>query len=335
MKTLGVAMTLTMATSSQGLFTTASKTDGKYMYNFSTVPLLSELAKLIVSFLMLYRQFQRDPHGTNITLDWKNSRLYPIPSLIYLFHNNIQFLTLKYVDPSTYQILGNLKIVTTGILFRVFLKRKLTKLQWWALVLLMVGATVSQISGCHGSTFTAPIEGYALGLVSASLSAMAGVYTEFLMKQNDDSLYWQNVQLYSFGVLFNAIALTVDDINHNFANGFWPHYMFHGYTWIVWCVVINLAFTGLLVSWIMKFADTIVKVYSTSMAMLVTMLISAWLFGMQPNLQLLLGILTASASLNLYYMNPLDLLPEREVYSKECKDVVVELSLEEKKNPDD
>jgi UDP-sugar transporter A1/2/3 len=47
----------------------------------------------------------------------------------------------------------------------------------------------------------------------------------------------------------------------------------------------NLAFTGLLVSWIMKFADTIVKVYSTSMAMLVTMLISAWLFNVQPNLQ--------------------------------------------------
>jgi hypothetical protein len=58
-----------------------------------------------------------------------------------------------------------------------------------------------------------------------------------------------------------------------------------GYSPVVWCVVMNLAFTGLLVSWIMKFADTIVKVYSTSMAMLVTMLISAWLFNVQPNLQ--------------------------------------------------
>jgi hypothetical protein len=28
--------------------------------------------------------------------------------------------------------------------------------------------------------------------------------------------------------------------------------------------------------------------------------------------QLMLGIVTASASLNLYYMNPLDLLPEKE-----------------------
>jgi UDP-sugar transporter A1/2/3 len=311
-RTLMVATTLTLATSSQGLFTTASKTGGKYLYNFSTVPLLSEMCKLMVSSILLYRQFKRDPHGTNITLEWKTTRTYPIPSLIYLVHNNVQFLTLKYVDPSTYQILGNLKIVTTGILFRVFLKRKLSKLQWWALVLLMVGATVSQISGCGDKTFAAPMEGYALGLVSASLSALAGVYTEFIMKQNDDCLYWQNVQLYSFGVLFNAVALTLDDVNNSFSNGFWPQTMFNGYTAIVWCVVFNLAFTGLLVSWIMKFADTIVNVYSTSMAMLVTMLISAWLFNMQPNLQLLLGIVTASASLNLYYMNPRDLLPERE-----------------------
>lgn len=333
-KTLAVATTLTLATSSQGLFTTASKVGGKYLYNFSTVPLLSELAKLIVSGTLLYQAHSKDPKGTIITLDWKNARLYPIPSLIYLVHNNVQFMTLKYVDPSTYQILGNLKIVTTGILFRIFLHRKLNKLQWWALVLLMVGATISQVSGCGNSTFSAPTQGYVLGLVSACLSAMAGVYTEFLMKKNDDSLYWQNCQLYSFGVLFNAIALSVDDANKGFVNGFWFHTIFDGYSVLTWCVVLNLAFTGLLVSWIQKFADTIVKVYSTSMAMLVTMLISAWLFGMQPNIQLLLGIVTASASLNLYYMNPLDLFPERQIAKEPSVKLDVE-SMKDNKNADD
>ena len=56
-----------------------------------------------------------------------------------------QFLTLKYVDPATYQILGNLKIVTTGVLFRLVLQRRLSMLQWIALALLMVGATTSQV----------------------------------------------------------------------------------------------------------------------------------------------------------------------------------------------
>lgn len=49
------------------------------------------------------------------------------------------------MDPATYQILGNLKIVTTGVLFRLLLQRRLSLLQWIALVLLMIGATTSQV----------------------------------------------------------------------------------------------------------------------------------------------------------------------------------------------
>lgn len=76
---------------------------------------------------------------------------FVVPSFIYLVHNNVQFWTLRcreltlpymrkhksapavlyptrcncfvfcacrYVDAPTYQIMGNLKIVTTGIFFR-------------------------------------------------------------------------------------------------------------------------------------------------------------------------------------------------------------------------
>jgi UDP-sugar transporter A1/2/3 len=38
--------------------------------------------------------------------------------------------------------------------------------------------------------------------------------------------------------------------------------MFEGYNWITFLVVANLAFSGLLVSWVMKFADSILKVHS-------------------------------------------------------------------------
>ena len=92
--------------------------------------------------------------------------------------------------------------------------------------------------------------------------------------------------------------------------------MTRGYNVITWFVVFNLAFTGLLVSWIMKYADTIVKVYSTSMAMLVTMLLSIILFDISPNLQLLLGILTSSISLRLYYFDTAELHPDSNKNSK-------------------
>jgi len=70
-----------------------------------------------------------------------------------------------------------------------------------AIVLLAVGTTTSQVKGCGDgpcdSLFSAPLQGYMLGILSACLSALAGVYTEYLMKKNNDSLYWQNVQLYT------------------------------------------------------------------------------------------------------------------------------------------
>ena len=52
------------------------------------------------------------------------------------------------------------------------------------------------IEGCD-SLFSGPIQGYMFGILSACLSALAGIYTQFLMKKNDDTLYWQNVQLYT------------------------------------------------------------------------------------------------------------------------------------------
>jgi len=42
---------------------------------------------------------------------------------------------------------------------------------------------------------------------------------------------WQNLQLYSFGVVFNAARLLVDDVNVGFVHGFslWPHVLLRGY----------------------------------------------------------------------------------------------------------
>lgn len=47
-----------------------------------------------------------------------------------------------------------------------------------------------------------------------------------------------------------------------------------------------------------------VQVYATSMAMLVTAVVSVIFFELAPSLQLVLGILTASISLVLYYISP-------------------------------
>ncbi|KAF3335569.1 CMP-sialic acid transporter 1-like isoform X1 [Carex littledalei] len=301
-----VAALLTILTSSQGILTKLSQNkDSTYDYDTATVPFLGEIFKLLVSCFFLWREKLASPTPLKITKEWRSMQLFLVPSVIYLFHNNITFLTLKYLSPSTYQIMGNLKIITTGILFRIFLKRKLTKLQWIAILLLTIGTTTSQVKGCGDSMceslLSGNITGYILAIVSAFLSAFGGVYTEYLLKKNNDSLYWQNIQLYTCGVFINMGWLIVGDFQSGFEKGFWWQRLFHGYTLTAWLVVANLASSGLLVSWLMKYADNIVKVYATSMAMLLTAVLSQFLFDVKATIQLLLGIIICMISLHLYF----------------------------------
>ncbi|KAG6395028.1 hypothetical protein SASPL_145619 [Salvia splendens] len=275
-----VASFLTILTSSQGILTTLSQSNGGYKYDYATVPFLAEVFKLIVSSMMLWRECQAST-PPKITTDWRSVRLYPIPSVIYLIHNNVQFATLTYVDTSTYQIMGNLKIVTTGILFRLFLRRKLSNLQWMAIVLLAIGTTTSQ-------------------------------------------------QIPSrFGAMFNMAKLTIDDFRSGFENGPWWRRLFNGYSATTWLVVLNLGSTGLLVSWLMKYADNIVKVYSTSMAMLLTMLVSVYIFNFKPTLQLFLRIIICMMSLHMYFAPP-TVLVDLPLTAKASTESVEEVSVDQK-----
>ncbi|XP_028794735.1 CMP-sialic acid transporter 1-like isoform X2 [Neltuma alba] len=319
----------------KGILTTLSQSNGGYKYDYATVPFLAEVFKLAVSTGLLWKKFQKSSLP-KMTTEWKTVALYPIPSIIYLIHNNVQFATLAYVDTSTYQIMGNLKILTTGILFRLFLGRKLSNLQWMAIVLLAVGTTTSQLKG-HGETsrdslFSAPIQGYMLGALSACLSALAGVYTEYLMKKNNDNFYWQNIQLYTFGAIFNMARLLLDDFRGGFEKGPWWQRIFNGYTITTWMVVLNLGSTGLLVSWLMKYADNIVKVYSTSMAMLLTMTVSIFLFNFKPTLQLFLGIIICMMSLHMYFAPP-SMLVDMPLTVRSDEEKLIEASVDRRARP--
>lgn len=54
-------------------------------------------------------------------------------------------------------------------------------------------------------------------------------------------------------------------------SGLWLLQLFQGYSPVTFLVVANLALSGLLVSWIMKYADSIMKVGSTLPCLLVSL----------------------------------------------------------------
>ncbi|KAF8409889.1 hypothetical protein HHK36_002407 [Tetracentron sinense] len=181
--------------------------------------------------------------------------VYPIPAALYLVKNLLQYYIFAYVDAPGYQILKNLNIISTGVLYQIILKKKLSEIQWAAFILLCAGCTIAQLDSSSDRVLQTPFQGWMMAIVMALLSGFAGVYTEAIIKKRPSrNINVQNIWLYVFGMAFNAIAILIQDFDAVMNKGF-----FHGYTLITTLMILNHALSGIAVSMVMKYADNIVK----------------------------------------------------------------------------
>uniref|UniRef100_A0A0V0I6E2 Putative CMP-sialic acid transporter 4-like n=1 Tax=Solanum chacoense TaxID=4108 RepID=A0A0V0I6E2_SOLCH len=293
-----VTLILTVLTSSQSILIVWSKRAGKYEYSVTTANFLVEALKCALSLVALLRIWRKDgvTDDNRLSTTWDEVKVYPIPAALYLVKNLLQYYIFAYVDAPGYQILKNLNIISTGILYQIILKRKLTEIQWAAFILLCAGCTTAQLNPSSDHVLQAPLQGWVMAIVMALLSGFAGVYTEAIIKKRPSrNINVQNFWLYVFGMIFNAFAIMTQDFDAVMNNGF-----FHGYSLITVLMILNHALSGIAVSMVMKYADNIVKVYSTSVAMLLTAVVSVFLFGFHLSLAFFLGSTVVSVAIYLH-----------------------------------
>uniref|UniRef100_A0A2P2LEK1 CMP-sialic acid transporter 4 isoform X2 n=1 Tax=Rhizophora mucronata TaxID=61149 RepID=A0A2P2LEK1_RHIMU len=266
-------------------------------------------------------------YSTRLSTTMDEVIVYPIPAALYLIKNLLQvgsanlfvysrlqwgdqsnyrgianflwqYYIFAYVDAPGYQILKNLNTVSTGVLYQLILKKKLSQIQWAAFILLCAGCTTAQLNPSSDHVLQTPLQGWIMAIIMALLSGFAGVYTEAIMKKRPSrNVNVQNFWLYVFGMVFNAVAILIQDFDAVMNKGF-----FHGYSLITTLMILNHALSGIAVSMVMKYADNIVKVYSTSVAMLLTAVVSIFLFGFHLSLAFFLGTVVVSVSIYLHYM---------------------------------
>ncbi|XP_062176938.1 CMP-sialic acid transporter 4-like isoform X1 [Alnus glutinosa] len=293
-----VTLTLTVLTSSQAILIVWSKRAGKYEYSVTTANFMVETLKCALSLAALARIWRSEgvteDNRLNTTFD--EVIVFPIPAALYLVKNLLQYYIFAYVDAPGYQILKNLNIISTGILYRIILKKKLSEIQWAAFILLCAGCTTAQLKSNSDRVLQTPFQGWVMAIVMALLSGFAGVYTEAIIKKRPTrNINVQNFWLYVFGMIFNAGAILVQDFDAVMNKGF-----FHGYSFITVLMILNHALSGIAVSMVMKYADNIVKVYSTSVAMLLTAVVSVFLFGFDLSLAFFLGSTVVSVAVYLH-----------------------------------
>uniref|UniRef100_A0A8C7ZTN2 Solute carrier family 35 member 2 n=1 Tax=Oryzias sinensis TaxID=183150 RepID=A0A8C7ZTN2_9TELE len=134
-------------------------------------------------------------------------------------------------------------------------------------------------------------QNYMVGVVAVVISCLssgfAGVYFEKILKGSSASVWIRNVQLGIFGTALGLLGLWWNDGAAVAERGF-----LFGYTSMVWCVIFNQAFGGLLVAMVVKYADNILKGFATSFSIIVSTVMSIFLFSFHVDL-----LFTAGAGL--------------------------------------
>ena len=201
--------------------------------------------------------------------------------------------------------------MTTAVFSVLMLNKKLSTIQWWSLVTLFLGVALVQVQKTTSSDSIHPQNQF-IGLLSVIISCLssgfAGVYVEKVIKGSPDSfLFLRNLQLSLFCALTAVIGMWVTDGNIVHSKGF-----FHGYNVMVWFVIIQQALGGIIVSLVVKYADNILKGFSTSLSIIISCVASVFLFSYTITLQFVIGTILVILAIYLYGRYQPEVIPKND-----------------------
>ena len=287
------------------------------MFFEGTAVLMAEVVKLIVCLYLVYISPDEGAghlktllgvlHKT-IILNKVDTLKVCVPAFIYLIQNNLQYVAAEHLDVGTYQITYQLKILTTAIFSVLLLKRSITKIQWMSLLLLVLGVALVQLSDSKETIvidqgearYQNRLLGFIAVLSACALSGLAGVYFEKILKGSSDVSVWmRNVQLSLAAIPLGVIVSFLKHFEGIQEKGF-----FFGYDLFVIYIILSNALGGILVAVVIKYADNILKVFATSLSIIVTCIASMFLFGFLISLQFIMGAAIVIGATFIYGYEP-------------------------------
>ncbi|KAI0973512.1 UDP-galactose transporter [Xylaria arbuscula] len=151
-------ITLTFQNSAVTLIAHYSRTmppSGDHRYFTSTAVFLTELFKLSISLTFAIYEVSRTlAPSTPATVlfqqiynavfkgdGWKLA----IPAMLYTLQNTLQYIAVENLDPVHYQVILQLKILTTALFTVTILGRPLSPRKWISLIILTIGVSIVSI----------------------------------------------------------------------------------------------------------------------------------------------------------------------------------------------
>jgi len=253
-----------------------------------------------------------------------------LPALLYSIQNNLSYVAISNLNPVAYQVIYQMKILTTALFAYLLMGRRLKTRQLVAISTLVFGIVLVQLSNhlsfILSATFTTNNSiskngatiiksasslsnhhnhnhnswfGFIILMFNSITSGFTGVFLEKITFNfgRKRTLWIQSGEFAIFGFIFSCLLARFSPE--------WPDIVkngpFYGFCNFFSCLVILLqACGGLIVAYVIKYADNILKAFSTSISIILSSLLSKILFGENYQWPFVIGTFMVMTAVYLY-----------------------------------
>jgi len=291
-----------------------SQTKGKYTYSPLSAIASAEFIKLCISLTFIWLSVSIDDSSSNNKIynrflacyAWFRKEVQSIfiaytfgLALLYVINNQLAFVLYLYVDMASISMFKSFSSILSAILLWLFCERTLVREQWASIILQVVGLIIVQYDSCRDAPFLA-IKDYITLIVSTLITAICSVWNERLIKTYSVNMHIQNAILYTFGLTLN---LTLFFFFPNlFVKNETRKQFFEGYSLMVIAIILCNSVLGIVITFVYKYADVIVKTFSTACATGVLLYINVAVFKIKANLTIFLGAIVIFISSYLFLL---------------------------------
>ena len=271
---------------------------GHYKYNESTMVLLVEVVKLVFCSIVFLIQYSSTPISKKpqlVSLSFCQSLHFLVPAILYAASNTFVYIGMSYISAAFFHVFGNIRILTAGLLYRIMMKRQQSDIQWLSMVLIAAGALLSSSDEKKGDSEN-PILGFVFIISMTVFSTSASIYSEKYFKKTQElSIFFQNMVLYSYGILVNVIILA---FKYDSSKG-----LFEGFDQAGLFVLLVQSTMGVSLSFIFKYLDNIVYVISLVVSMFFTAVFSAFYSDFTFSLNFVAALIVVTIGIYFFYRN--------------------------------
>ena len=299
----GIFATYVLLWVSSHLLVYGSRLAGARPYNPTSVVMITELTKFVmaVSMYLMYDGSFADltkAVASSLPLALK----YTVPAVLYCVYNNLVYINLTTFDPGTYNVLMQLRIGLTGLLWQQLFSQRLNRNQWIAIGLIALGCMVKESAKLSpdGGGISANMRAWMLLGVQMMSSVLAGVYNELLLKGGSHAKVTTNLQnsfMYLQSVVWNGLFLAVQGrLGEAFASDNLSVVMSPA----VLAIIAIMSSVGLVTGFFLRHLDSVLKSIASALEVVLTMIASFAVSGTPIDSLAMLAAVLVGAGVWLY-----------------------------------